>query len=44
MIVDDGEGAGIGIVDARLLRRELVFEQLIFDAVVGQRSRGIPVR
>ena len=36
--MDDGEGAGISIVDAPLLVGELMFDQLIFDAVIRQRT------
>ena len=39
--MDDGESPGIGIVDARLLGRELVFDQLIFDAIIGERAGGV---
>ena len=35
--VDDLEGAGIGVVDAPLFRRERVFEGLDLDAVIGER-------
>ena len=35
--VDDLEGAGIGVVDAPLFRRQLVFEDLDLDAVIGER-------
>ena len=41
MVVDDGEGAGIGVVDAPLLGGELVFDQLVFDAVIGERAGGV---
>ena len=41
MVVDDGEGAGISIVDAPLLGGQLVLDQLIFDAVERQRSGGV---
>ena len=36
-----GEGAGIGVVDADLLGRELMLDQLVFDAFVGQRAGRI---
>jgi hypothetical protein len=39
--VDDAERAGIGVIDANLLGRELVFDEFIFDAIVGQRTRGV---
>ena len=35
--VDDLEGAGIGVVDAPLFRRQRVFEGLDLDAVIGER-------
>jgi hypothetical protein len=36
IVVDDLEGARIGVVDADLLRSELVFHQLILDPLVRQ--------
>ena len=39
--MDDLEGAGIGIIDADLLGRELVLDQLVFDPLVGERARGV---
>ena len=41
IVVDDAECAGIGVVDADLLGRELVLDQLVLDAFVGQRARRI---
>ena len=41
VVVNDRERAGIGVVDADLLRRELVLDQLVFDAFVGERAGGI---
>ena len=41
IVVDDGEGAGIGVVDADLLRRQLMLEQLVFDALVRERAGHI---
>ena len=41
VIVDDGEGPGVGIVDAALLGRERMFQHLVFDTVIGQRPRRI---
>ena len=35
------ERAGIGVVDADLLGRELVLDQLVFDALVGERAGRI---
>ena len=31
VVVNDREGAGIGVVDADLLGRELVLDQVVFD-------------
>ena len=39
--MDDLERAGIGVVDADLLRRQLVLDKLVFDALVGQRARRV---
>ena len=41
IVVNDREGAGIGVVDADLLRRELMFDQLVFDAFIGERAGHI---
>ena len=41
IVVDDREGAGIGVVDADLLGRELVLDQLVLDAFVGERAGRI---
>ena len=41
IIVDDLEGAGVGVIDADLLRRELVLQHLDLDAGVGKRTRRI---
>ena len=41
IVVDDLEGAGIGVVDADLLGRERVLDQLVLDALVGERPGGI---
>ena len=35
IVVDDGEGPGIGVVDAALFVGELVLDEFIFDAVIG---------
>ena len=35
IIMDNAECAGIGIVDANLLGRKLVFEQFVFDTLIG---------
>jgi hypothetical protein len=34
--VNDREGAGISVVDADLLGRELVLHQLVLDAFIGE--------
>ena len=41
IVVNDLEGAGIGVVDADLFGRELVLDKLVFDAVVGERAGRI---
>ncbi len=41
VVVDDLEGAGIGVVDADLLGGEPVFDELVFDPLVGERPGGI---
>jgi hypothetical protein len=41
VIVDDSEGASIGVVDAALLIGQRVLDQLVFHAVVGERTRSI---
>jgi hypothetical protein len=41
VVVNYPERAGVSIVDANLLRRELVFDELVLDALVGQRARCI---
>ena len=41
IVVDDAERARIGVVDAALLRREPVFDELVRDAFVGERARGV---
>ena len=41
IVVNDRERAGIGVVDADLLGRELMLDQLVFDALVGERAGGI---
>ena len=38
VLVDDLEGAGIGVVDAPLFRRQGVFENLDLDTVIGERA------
>src|SRR5579885_1903152 len=37
-LLNDRERAGIGIIDADLLGREPVLDELIFDALVGERA------
>jgi hypothetical protein len=39
--MDDGEGFGVGIIDADLLRRQPMLDQLIFDALIAERARRI---
>ena len=39
--MNDAKCAGIGIIDADLLGRELVLDELVFDTLVGQRASGI---
>ncbi len=34
--MDDLEGVGIGVVDADLLRRQLMLDDLVFDALERQ--------
>lgn len=41
MVVDDLERLGIGVVDADLFLGELVLEDLIFDALEGERPRCV---
>ena len=41
VVVDDLEGAGVGVVDAPLLGRERVLDELVLDALVGERPRGV---
>ena len=41
IVMDDLEGAGIGVVDADLLGRERVLQHLHLDALIGERARGI---
>ena len=36
ILVNDLEGIGVGVVDADLLRRQLVLDHLVFDALEGQ--------
>lgn len=39
--MDDGEGPGIGVVDAGLLGRQLVLDQLVFDAGEREGTGGV---
>ena len=41
IVVNDREGAGIGVVDADLLFAEAMLEHFVGDALIGQRTRGI---
>ena len=37
VVVDHLEGTGVGVVDALLLRRQRVLDQLVLDALIGER-------
>ena len=41
VLVDDLEGVGIGVVDADLLGREPVLDDLVFDPLEGERAGGV---
>ena len=41
VVVDDLERVGIGVVDAALLGRQRVLDELVFDALVGERPGGV---
>jgi hypothetical protein len=41
IVMNDGESAGIGVVDTGLLRRQRVLDQLVFHAVEGERAGGV---
>src|SRR5258708_1503756 len=41
VVVNDRERTGIGVVDADLFWRELVFDQFVFDALIGERAGGV---
>ena len=41
IVVDDGEGASIRVIDRDLLVGEPMLEQFVVDAVIGKRSGGI---
>ena len=41
VVVDDLERTGVGVVDGCLILRELVFDEFVLDAFVGQRTRRI---
>ena len=41
VLVDDLKGVGIGVVDADLLRRQPMLDDLVFDALERQRARGV---
>ena len=41
IVVNDLEGAGIGVIDAPLLRGEFVLQQIVFDAGEGERAGGV---
>jgi hypothetical protein len=38
VVVNDLEGAGVGVVDAALLGRKCVLDQLVLHALVGERT------
>src|SRR3954465_5608855 len=44
VLVNDLERVGIGIVDRDLLRRELMLDDLVFDALERQGARGIETK
>ena len=44
VVVDDGEGPGIGIIDAALLGGERMHQHLVFDAVIGKRPGGVEAK
>jgi hypothetical protein len=39
--MDDLERASIGVIDADLVRRELVLQELVLDAFVRERAGGV---
>ncbi len=41
IVVNDGEGLGVGVVDANLLRGKFMLDQLVFDSGEAERSRGV---
>src|ERR1700756_2776277 len=41
IVMDDAECARISIVDADLFRRKLVLDKLVFDTLVGERTRRV---
>lgn len=41
IVMDDLKGAGIGIVDADLLRRQRMLKEVDLDAVIGERARRV---
>src|SRR6266702_1845563 len=41
IVMDDAERAGISVVDTNLLGRELMFDEFVFNSLVGQRARSI---
>ena len=44
IVMDDTEGAGIGVIDADLLVGQPMLDQLVFDALVGERARRIEAK
>ncbi len=44
IVVNDLERPGIGVVDADLLRSEGMLDQLVLDALIRQRARGVEAK
>src|SRR5258706_2835621 len=41
VVMDDAECASVGVIDTNLLGCELVFDKLVFDALIRQRARNV---
>src|SRR3984957_20731557 len=41
VVMDDAECARVGVIDTNLLGCELVFDKLVFNSLVGQRTRRV---
>ena len=39
--MNDLKGTGVGVINADLIRRELMFQKFVDDAFIGERPRGI---